>query len=167
MIDHPFSREAPPELVRRLRDVDPTLRILYWGQGRWRVGRVRPTIERTVAGTRMLRDLFSYALQGRVDEEHWYRNLRWSHLIREGFAPLAEYRIQGEPTAAIALSVGRAIFECDRDAGNQKLREIEAQDRNPRQAAEAALGDPDLAKEASRMLRQPVSVTSPGMPHAA
>lgn len=169
MQDHPFSREAPADVVRRLRAIDPTLRVIYWGEGRWRVGRMRPTPERRQAGADMLADLFQAGADGRVsDERCWYRNLRWSHLIGAGFAPLHEFAVSNEVAfGVLEATVRRAIYLDRHASANDGLRAIEATDKNPRAAAQAALGDPYLAREASRLLRAPVSITSPGMPHAA
>lgn len=169
MQDHPLAREAPADLVRRLGAIDPTLRLIYWGDGKWRVGRMRPTPERRQAGADMLADLFKAGLEGRViDERFWYRNLRWSLIIGSGFAPIHEFRVSNEVGfGVIEAEVRRAIYLDRHASANDGLREIESTDKNPRAAAQAALGDPDLAREASRMLRAPVSVTSPGMPHAA
>jgi hypothetical protein len=87
-------REPPPELLRDLREIDPTVDLHYFGSGKWVLGAVRPNAARRQIAGKML-------MQRR---RHGFRNLA-RRLIPElgvqGFGYIGEWVIQGEPDGRI------------------------------------------------------------------
>jgi hypothetical protein len=86
----PTTREAPADLVRSLRALDPKLELVYLGWGKWILGRVNPSDE----SIRIARELLA---------QYWTLSARARHTIRsirryrfgvaclQGFRPIGEY----------------------------------------------------------------------------
>lgn len=96
LVNIPESRTAPKEVIQRLREIDPAAELVYMGGGRWRLGRVVPSRDRTRKGTLLL------MWESRMPaEKQDGTNLRIGRLAQQGFGSIAEYQVQGEPGAQI------------------------------------------------------------------
>lgn len=92
-VDLPGERSCDWRLLADLRALDPELDLHYVGKGAWALGAVRWTIDRyNLAGRRL-----------RLTETNSPSSVRLCELAMQGFARIALYRIQGEPTSEIVL----------------------------------------------------------------
>jgi hypothetical protein len=90
-----FSSDRDPGVVLdRLRELDPATELVYFGNGRWVLGRVVPNSNRIRRGLAILRTE-AMAAHPSLD------GLRIGELTRQGFGVIAEYQIQGEPDSRI------------------------------------------------------------------
>lgn len=99
------EREAPRDVLRGLRVIDPTAELIYLGTGRWLLGRVVSSAPIRAAGERLAasctratktRNTASRTLTPEDYDRHLMAQLRL-----RGFQPTTEYRVCGEPTGAI------------------------------------------------------------------
>lgn len=93
--------------------MDERAEVVYVGQGRWWVGRVKPASPRRVAGRRLaLRvregDGFSWSEEGYGSGDRW-PDLRQGLLMAQGFGLVVDQRIQGEPDARLVYEFERAM----------------------------------------------------------
>lgn len=160
----PTGREAPPEVTRGLKDVDPSAELVYMGDGRWDLLRMRPkTDDRAQVASLMLQNAYRACGKGRLAEQGWYRALRFARLIRHGYIVFGRYRLGRDPDARIVHEFRRAMWEYRHDHNDEAIeakwnwREREAQTRR------AAFSDLSAAREASRALRNPTTFTMPGI----
>lgn len=162
--DLPTLRTAPPEIVAALKEVDPTAELVYFGDGRWDLLRLRPkTDARMRSVNAMLRTAAEACAQRRLGERGWYRNLRLARLLRLGYVVFGRWRLAHDPDHRIVHAFRRAMWEYHHDRNDQLI----AQRWSAREARADALrrefGDPARAREASRALRHPVTFTVPGL----
>jgi hypothetical protein len=88
----PIEREAPAWLVEQLRGVDPTVALVYMGEGRWWLGTVTtPNRHRYRTGMRLLK-----RTRRSAHRDPWL--YRQALLTCQGFVLIAEYA--GEPSGA-------------------------------------------------------------------
>jgi hypothetical protein len=102
LVEFPHTREAPEEILERLRSIEPTAELLYWGprlsdvevwDGRritvvvpvWLLGTVRPNGLRRRMGAHLLES--QEKLGPRGDRDTW----RYAKLLYQNFAPVAFY----------------------------------------------------------------------------
>lgn len=88
------GREAPPLLLARLREIEPTAELIYFGEGDWRLGSVRKSDARTEAGEHIL------AAESRRSPAN-PKNVLLGHLLKEGFAQIAQYKCDGDPSVGL------------------------------------------------------------------
>lgn len=99
------EREAPRDVLRGLRVIDPTAELIYLGAGRWLLGRVVSSEPIRAAGERLAASC-SRATKSRntasrtLTREDYDRHLM-AQLRLRGFQPTTEYVVYGEPTGAI------------------------------------------------------------------
>lgn len=151
LVDVPQVREAPSHIRRGLRDLDATAELLYMGDGRWMVGRVRPNVHTHRIATTML-DTFTRNLsQGQQLSPRGKAKARFALLALQGFRPVAEYRMN-QPDWRIVedfrVSQWRMLHE-DPDA---LLDDMEAREQAKKDAARAEIADEYRAKDAHRFL---------------
>ena len=131
-VDFVTQREAPEHVVRRLRSVDPTAELLWWGpravevdvgNGRpimlslpvWLLGTVKQNGYRRRVGAQLIESQEKLGPRGNRDT--W----RYARLLYQGFAPVTFYPFR-DPTEAIArdfekrnwLFLHRFNEECER-----------------------------------------------------
>lgn len=167
LTDFPTPREAPRDIVRALRDVDETAELLYLGEGKWVLGRVRPTPERFEGGKRLLRQAWELAQKGGMTEERWYKRIRSARLTMQGFAKFGMYEFKGDPDWRIVRDFREALwwFRNDKWSDEFNKRADEA-DFGASRAAMKDLLDDARAREAARIMRMPVSVSVPSKPES-
>ena len=120
-------RDAPEDLLRDLRGVDPAYDLHYLGEGVWVIGRVIPNAVRAKIGGKIKRRRQQY----RVDERFAY--LAGPELAYQGFGVVEYFTIQGEPDGRIVLEArarewrfrnrAQAEFE-ERLSGSEGLAEV-------------------------------------------
>lgn len=94
------ERAAPPEVVRQLRVIDPAAELVYFGSGRWMLGRLVPDARIRKAGAALAKSCRN-ATAGRALVPEDYGRQLMAQLRMQGFQPTTEYVLHGEPTAAI------------------------------------------------------------------
>lgn len=168
--DFPTFRDAPRDILAALRDVDPTADLYYLGDGKWVVGRVRPTVERYRGGALLYEQALRAAAHGEIrSEEQWYRRLRSARLTMQGFARVAMYEYPGDPDWRLVREFREAVWWANNDRHDDEInRRADLADHQQRRDARASLMDDAKAREAARLMRRPVSVqiTTP-MPRSA
>lgn len=107
LIDLPVLREPTPHLLRRLRALDHRAEVVYAGDGRWWVGRVKTDSARRATGRRM-----ALAIQqgdGLYGPTRW-PELRQALLMAQGFGLVVDVRVQGEPDAILEKEFALALY---------------------------------------------------------
>lgn len=112
LIDVSAVREPSPELLHRLRQIDPRAEVVYVGQGRWWVGRVKPDSARVPTGRRMLAAI--RAGDGFPDDpgtpsDRW-PELRQALLMAQGFGLVCDVTVYGEPDALLVREFELAMY---------------------------------------------------------
>ena len=92
MIELSQTRQVPPDLLRRLAELDPTATCIYLGWNRWYVGRVRPTNESVRIAQRMLGTYWRMSAKARATRRGVQR-YRFALACAQGFRPVAEYTL--------------------------------------------------------------------------
>lgn len=105
LIDIPTFRDPSPELLRRLRVYDPRAEVVYAGQGRWLVGRVKTNSPRRATGRRMA--LAIKAGDG-FPSDRW-PELRQALLMAQGFGVVVDVTMQGEPDGRLVNEFALAM----------------------------------------------------------
>lgn len=136
LIDLPGQlREPSADLLRRLRELDPRAEVVYVGEGRWWVGRVKQNVPRIQRGRAMaVRILDGDGLYDEFGQpvSQW-PELRQALLMAQGFGLADEVRVQGEPDDKIvavfreftAGERGHRIDPVVRKARNRRISDIE------------------------------------------
>jgi len=88
LVHHEAEKEAPDGLLLRLREIDPTLEVVYFGDGWWWVGSVRPNAHRRRIGEIIL------AAEERRSPANQH-NVLLGRLALQGFAFICRYRAEG------------------------------------------------------------------------
>lgn len=87
------SRTAPDWVVRELREIDPELEIVYFGQGRWLVGSVSQNSYRQAIGDRMVQATRMVSVG--VDDQRKHDRLKVAYLARQGMRFIKMYQTEG------------------------------------------------------------------------
>lgn len=90
MIDIPMTRVAPADVVRRLRELDSTVEVIYLGWGRWIVGKMRPTTHTFRIASRMLATYWHMPAPARATRRGVQR-YHFALAALQGFRPVHEY----------------------------------------------------------------------------
>jgi hypothetical protein len=94
--DNPENRETPLLLLGALRQIDPTIELVYFGDRSWRLGAVNPNDRRTMAGHTILK--FEESRDAHVRNR---RNLWLGKLLLQGFSQIAEFHDKGDPSGVV------------------------------------------------------------------
>jgi len=144
LVDIPGQiREPSADLLGRLRRLDPQVDVLYLGAGRWWMGRVRSNSARRPVGR-------SWALRVRegdgfpFDEGRWDA-LRHALLLSQGWSPITEVTVQGDPGPVLEEELRREQFIAHGGvlvSEEEKAAESERRDR----LRESKVRERDMAK---------------------
>lgn len=155
----PFGGRRPPdELVRNLREIDPTAEIIYAGVGHWLLGRYRPNRVVEEKGIRMIKAIRKMERIVSATAHPDIRTVRkvlafrrWTYeLFRMGFRKTAKYKRHGEPGSDIVEDFRARIYNLQRidrieqelldqaDADVQLLRTLEQAEADAREKAKDA-----------------------------
>src|SRR6185312_4647087 len=122
LADLPTGRQAPPEIVRALKEVDPTAELVYMGDRRWDLLRLRPKNDaRAKVAFGMLMNAYRACEKGRLAEAGWYRALRFARLLRQGYIVFGRYQLERDPDARIVHEFRRALWEYTHDRNDQEI----------------------------------------------
>lgn len=103
LVDHqnPESRETPLLLLAALRDIDPSIELVYFGARDWRLGAVRSGEARDYRaeqGDKLLDHLERARAAGHSPSP---KNFMLAYLLKQGFAQIAQYRDHGDPAGLV------------------------------------------------------------------
>lgn len=116
----PQFRIAPPELVARLREIEPLAELVYLGQGKWFLGTLAPTPVRYRAGARKVSAAHRLKPQNAAD----MARALWMHyegsLLLQGFAGWQIFT--GEPDSAIEEYARLRSYQWDKEVDRQLAR---------------------------------------------
>jgi len=147
LVDVPQLRTAPEDIRRRLREIDPTVEVIYLGRGRWIVGKVRPNQHVRARAIRML-DEFHRNLQNKKKlSERGKEKVLFALLALQGFRPVADYTMP-EPDGTVVKDFERSRFLWLHTSENELWRQLDGEMDRPGEEARKVLGDPSLAREA-------------------
>lgn len=129
------GREAPPETVALLREIDPDAELVYLGKGIWLLGAVRPSDARRDGAAALLDDLeevFGLAGSGTAApispeiKQQLAVDLLECRMLYRGFAKIAAYQVQGWPGALLVEDFRERDFVY-RTRFAEKWRELAAE----------------------------------------
>lgn len=143
----PQAREAPPDVRRRLRELDATAEVIYLGRGRWMVGKVRPNEHVRARAVRMLDEFHNNVSTGKRLSERGKEKVRFALLALQGFRPVAEYTMP-EPDGSVVQDFARSRWLWLHTSDNELWRQLEGDMDRPGEEARKAIGDEGLAREA-------------------
>lgn len=149
LVDFPQAREAPADLVRRLRALDPTTDLIYAGDGRWWLGRVRPNSERRAEAFKILERASNLPVGATLNARSKER-VRLALLAYQGFAIAETYEMQGEPDGRIVRDWQRALWSLEHMTDDDLFDAMDAEKRAAKDAAHRDLTDPARAADAWR-----------------
>jgi len=136
--------------VAGLRRIDPTAELVYFGEGKWLLGRVRPNALRYKAAVRIIdRALHRLAVGDQLTPEGRGR-IQLAYLALQGFAPIEFYT--GEPTYAIVHDFQRALWLLNHTTDAQFFHDLDAPRERAREEARADLQDDARARDAWRYM---------------
>lgn len=151
LVDLPQAVTAPSWLLADLRAIDPSLDLIYMGQGKWLVGSVRPNSIRRQMATRMLDTAMSQLSVGARLTSRGIGRIRLALLAVQGFSPIAEY--SGVPSGRIVEDVRRKDWMYRHLSDNDVQRLLDAEQEERREDALASAADPGRATDAWRHWR--------------
>jgi len=93
--ENPEGRPTPLLLLASLRELDPLIELVYFGERDWRLGAVRPTDIRYQAAQAIL------AQQHRLGVNANPKSVMLGRLLEQGFAQIAMYRDFGDPAGEV------------------------------------------------------------------
>lgn len=99
--ENPEGRSTPNDLLERLRQIDSTVELVYFGARDWRLGAVRPNDHRFEAGCRIL----AFEARRPVAERN-PKNVYLALLLRQGFAQIRQYFDFGDPSGVVVDADG-------------------------------------------------------------
>ena len=83
------GQQCPPELLAQLREIDPTVELIHFGGGDWRLGAVNPTDVRTRDGELMLKTFQEQKDRRAIEPDP--KNVLLARLVIQGFAQIEKY----------------------------------------------------------------------------
>ena len=119
-------RHPPEHVLRGLRRVDRLYDMHYLGAGRWAVGRVVKTAERS----KIADEIVTAANRARFGLVRFYsRNrarLRLGKLAREGFGTVRIFHITGTPDMSIVTQIAEIerVYQTDREKAFEQRADI-------------------------------------------
>lgn len=158
----PQIRTADPALLAGLREVDPTTELVYLGlkeaSATWALMRLRPLNDaRMKAARNMLRTTLEHSLKaGGIDERRWYARLRSYRMALMGYTVIGIWDLTESPDARILADFKWRAWMLRHD---MPYDDEQAEQEARAQKAREAFSDPWLAKQASRALRNPRTVS--------
>lgn len=104
-VDVPVLRETPPDLLRRLRELDARAECVYLGTGRWWVGRVKPNSPRRADG----RQLALRVMEGDGFGGNRMAERRQGLLMAQGFGLCVDVTVFGIPDGRLVRGFERFL----------------------------------------------------------
>ena len=98
---NPESRETPFLLLGELRDIDPTIELVYAGDGRWWLGSVSDNAERRERAERMMAQI-----ERLQKHQQAKRTVLLCKLNMQGFALIETYH-GSDPTGTVLVNPGK------------------------------------------------------------
>jgi hypothetical protein len=141
-----------------LRDVDPTTELIYMGGGEWALMRLRPLNDYRIAvAHRTLGVTLDQCIKGGgMEERQWYARLRGFRMNILGYSHIGTWQFDHEPDWRIVHDFRERAWKLRHDIPyDDTLAEADRR----RDAAKARLSSPEAAREVTRALRNPRTVT--------
>lgn len=107
----PAVYEPPANVLAALREVDPTVDLVYLGLGVWVLGSVKPNAHRARVGQR----LFAGELRRPLEAQSMGR-FRWARLILQGFRPIDLLDYSDIPSGRVVRDFRYADYRYRHDA---------------------------------------------------
>ena len=148
-----FGREAPPELLKQLREICPRADLIYWGEGVWMLGRWNPHVRWNPDAAKRLDRIYEWPISDTRD-----RNIALERMRLRGFARTTEFRFEGDENwGLIREDFRRRIFNLH----NRAIAALEEGGLTPEREAGKMLTEDALAEgyDVYRHLRGRTSVT--------
>lgn len=155
-VQFPQIRTAPIDVVRGLREVDPTAELVYMERGRWLLGSVRWNRDLVQQSARILaRAIEAASRASKFAPTHQMEQLRrirgrvqFAVLGSQGFRPITEYVIQGAPNSRIVEDFRRRDWMFKNTTDTELETMLNAASESNKQAAHDDLTDTERARDA-------------------
>jgi hypothetical protein len=154
----PRIRDADPALLAGLREVDPSSELIYLGEKRWSLMRMRPLTDERIRGAeRLLQATLGHSLKANTeDERRWYMRLRATRMHLMGYTVVSNWEFDGAPDARVLQDYRYRAWRLRRD---EPYDDPEAEREANAANVHKDLYDPYLAKQMSKAARNRTSVT--------
>ena len=145
-------------MLAGLREVDPTTEMIYLGDGRWDILRLRPKNDYrlNIAARTFAAAVNQTVKAGGLPERVWYRRLRLYRMAMMGYSFVTSWTFDHDPDWRVVKDYRERAWKLRHDIAYDD-------DDAPRQVKRDAmlkeLADPSRAREASRALRNPVTLS--------
>jgi hypothetical protein len=149
LVSFPQAREAPEDVRRQLRALDPTAEVIYLGPRRWLVGRVRPNSEVRTIAERMLATYASLPVTEQIRMSQAKRRYRvaLAELARQGFRPVDVYTGR-DADARLVHEFGQGQWRMQHVTENALFRELDEQEDAEKAEAAKQMQDVGTARDA-------------------
>jgi len=164
----PVGRSAPPGIQRALDEIVPGAALVYLGQGHWQLIRPAPKNDDRLRSARRALATVAARRPSRSEGE-WARRVRRNRLGVEGYLLWPKvFRFDGDPDGSVVHEFRRGMYYVRHGIeGRDLLDHLEREEEDAKAKARAALGDPAMAREATRAARNPVTFTVNGLKRTA
>lgn len=162
--DFPRLYDAPPDVLRRIREVAPDVDLLYLGWGRWYLVRYKPHREHRERARRRLPECLRLLHEWETSTKYkanpgafrrlYGRYLFW-RMVELGARPIAEYDTRFVRTfglEAIPDDLRQMEYHLRHTSDQAALEAINGPKEREQALAHAQLADPDRARDAWRFL---------------
>lgn len=151
LVQFPQAREAPEDIRRQLRELDPTAEVVHLGPRRWLVGRVRPNAESRRIAERMLATYASLPVTDQIKMSKVNRRHRVAvaELARQGFRPVQMYTTR-DADARIVRDFQESQWRMQHLSENDLFRELDQVQEDEKAEARRQMEDVGAAKDAWR-----------------
>lgn len=150
LVDFSAPRVASPDVIRGLREVDPTAELVYLGNGQWMLGRVRQSgdgyYQCRSKAVKILDNLYSVLSNGAQLTSRGKGKVQMAMLWMQGFKPVAMYR--GDPGGHIVEDFRRSLFMLHHTSDDEMFRMMDAPKEKAKEEARADIRDTERARMA-------------------
>lgn len=154
----PRIRDADPALLAGLREVDPSADLVYLGEKRWMVMRMRPLNDARIDGARrMMATLHAQTVEaGTRDERAWYQRYRATRMHLQGYTVVSSWTFDRDPDWRVVQDFRERAWRLRHD---QPYDDPEAERERAVQKQKEILYDPSLARLMAKAARNPRTVS--------
>lgn len=149
LVQFPEARTVPTDILRELRELDPTCEVVYLGPRQWLVGRVRPNRAARRIAERMMESVTSTLSVSAANATARRARVALAMLGLQGFRPVAEYRLN-DLDGRVVNEFRESQWRMQHTSDTELERAWDAEQEAKKAAADAERRDQHRAADAYR-----------------